>query len=113
MTFAYYAGQDAVKGVQTFHNKGKRVSRNALKKLDGIILPDFYKKVAAEMQEGKETLQSLQKSMKTIIIEQWVSMHLDNRHKGQYVRPEEGVCHQQGLGCVSTMLHYSFSFSAL
>ena len=36
MTFAYYAGPEAVKGLQKFHDKGKKVTKNALKKLDGI-----------------------------------------------------------------------------
>ena len=58
MTFAYYAVPDAVKGLQKFHDKGEKVSKNALKKLEGVILPEFYKKVAAEMQEEKTTLKS-------------------------------------------------------
>ena len=56
MTFAYYAGPEAVKGLQKFHDKAEKVRNNALKKLDGILMPDFYKKVAAEMQEGETTL---------------------------------------------------------
>ena len=40
-TFPYYAGPKAVKGLQKFHNKGEKVTRNALKKLDGILLPEF------------------------------------------------------------------------
>ena len=39
MTFAYYAGPEAVKGLQKFHDKGEKVTKNALKKLDGILLP--------------------------------------------------------------------------
>ena len=113
MTFAYYAGPEAVKGLQTFHEKGEKVTKNALKKLEGIILPKFYKKVAAEIQEEKTTLKSLPKAFDNIILEQWVSLHLDNPHNGQYVRPEKGVCHRQGLGCDSTWLRYSFSFSVL
>ena len=54
MTFAYYAGPDAVKGLHKFHDKGEEVTKNALKKLEGIILPEFWKKVAAEMQEKKQ-----------------------------------------------------------
>ena len=30
MTFAYCASPDAVKGLQTFHDKGEKVSKNAL-----------------------------------------------------------------------------------
>ena len=105
MTFAYYAGPDAVKGLQKFHDKGKK---NALKKLDGIILPEFNKKVAAKMQEEKTTLKSLQKLFDNIILEQWVSMHLDYPHNGQYVSAEKGVCRRQGLSCVSTWLHCTF-----
>ena len=113
MPFAYYAGPDAVKRLQRFHDKGEKVSKNALKKLEGIILPEFYRKVAAEMQEEKTTLQSLQKWIDAIIIEQWVSMHLDHPHNSQYVRPEKGVYHRHILGFVSTWLHYTFSFSVL
>ena len=92
---------------QKFHDTGERVSKNTLKKLEGIILFELYKKVAAEMQEEKTTLQSLQKSIDTTIIEQWVSMHLDHLHNGQYIRPEKG------LGCVSTWVRYTFPFSVL
>ena len=31
MTFAYYAGPEAVKGVQKFHDKGEKVTKKALK----------------------------------------------------------------------------------
>ena len=89
--FAYYAGLEAVKGLQRFHDKGEKVSKNALKKLEGIILPEFYKKVAAEMLEEKTTLKLLHKPLDNIILEQWVSMHLDHPGNGQYVRSEKGV----------------------
>ena len=68
-----------------------QLSKNVLKKLGGIIFPDFYKKVAAEMQDKRTTLQSLQKSIETIIIQQWVMMHRDHPQNIQYVRPEKGV----------------------
>ena len=68
------------------------MSKNALKKLEGIIFPELYKKVAAEMQDERTTLQSLQKSIDTIIIEQWLMMHLGHPQNIQYVRPEKGVC---------------------
>ena len=35
MTFAYYAGPEAVKGLHKFHDKGERVTKNALKKRTG------------------------------------------------------------------------------
>ena len=41
------------------HDKGEKVTKNALKKLDGILLLDFYTKVAEVMQEEKTTLKSL------------------------------------------------------
>ena len=47
MTFAYNAGPDAVKGLQTFHDKGEKVAKNALEKLEGVILPEFYKKASS------------------------------------------------------------------
>ena len=56
MMFAYYAGPEAVKGLQKFHDKGEKVTKNALKKLDRILLPKFYMKVAEVMQEEKTTL---------------------------------------------------------
>ena len=84
MTFAYYAGPEAVKGLQKFHDKGEKVTKNTLKKLDGILMPELYKNVAAEMQEEKKTLKSLQKTLDDIIPELWVSMHLDHPHNGQY-----------------------------
>ena len=53
MTFAYYAGLEAVKGLQKFHDKEEKVTKNPLKKLDGILLPALYKKLAEVMQEAK------------------------------------------------------------
>ena len=49
MTFAYYGGADAVKGLKQMHEKGQKVTKNSLKKLEGIIFPEFYKKVASVM----------------------------------------------------------------
>ena len=77
--------------MQRLHEKGERVSKNALRKPEGIIFPDFYKKVAAQRQDERTTLQSLQKSIDTIIIEQWVMMHLDHRQNIQYVQPDKGM----------------------
>ena len=91
MTFAYYGGADAVKGLKQMHEKGQKVTKNSLKKLEGIIFPEFYKKVASVMQDDRTNLQSLHKSMDTIIIEQWVMMHLDHPNNIHYVRPEKGV----------------------
>ena len=113
MTFAYYAGPEAVKGLQKFHDKGEKVTKNALKNLHGILMPEFYKKVAAEMQEEKTTLKSLQKSFYDIILEQWVSMHLNHPHNGQYVRPEKGMYHRRDVRSVSALVRYTFSISVL
>ena len=113
MTFAYYAGLEAVKGLQKFHDKGEKVTKNALKKLDGILLPEFYKKLAQEMQEDKRTLKSLQNLFNDIILEQWVSMHQDRPHNGQYVRPEKGVYHRRDVGSVSALVCCTFSISVL
>ena len=113
MTFAYYAGLEAVKGLQKFHDKGEKVRKNAQKKLDGILLPEFYKKVAEVMQEEKTTLQSLPNSIGDIIPDQWVSMHLDHPHNGQYIRPEKGVYHRHNVGSVSASVRRTFSISVL
>ena len=91
----------------------EKVTRNALKKLDGILLPEFYKKVAEEMQEEKKTLKSLQNLFDGIILEQWLSMHLDHPHNGQYVRPEKGVYHRRDVGSVSALVCCTFSISVL
>ena len=113
MTFAYYAGPEAVKGLQKFHDKGEKVTKNALKKLDGILLPEFLYKVAEVMQEEKTTLKSLQNSFDDIILEQWVSMHLDHPHNSQYVQPEKGVYHRRDLGSISASVRSTFSISVL
>ena len=113
MTFAYYAGPEAVKGLQKFHDKGEKVTKNALKKPDGILLPEFYKKMAEVMQEEKTTLKSLRNSMDHIILDQWVSMHLNHPHNGQYVRPEKGVYHQRDVGSASALVRRTFSISVL
>ena len=113
MTFAYYAGPEAVKGLQKFDNKGEKVTKNALKKPEGILLPQFYKKVAEVIQEEKTTLKSLQNSFDDIILDQWVSMHLDHPHNGQYVRPERGVYHRREVRSVSALVRCTFSISVL
>ena len=113
MTFACSACPEAVKCLQKCHDKEEKVTKNALKKLDGILMPEFYKKVAAEMQEEKTTSKSLQKSFDDIILEQFVSMHVDHPRNGQYVRPEKGVYHQPDVGSVSAWVRYTFSISVL
>ena len=113
MTFAYYAGPEAVKGLQKFHDKGEKVTKKALKKLDGILLQEFYKKVAEVMQEERTTLKSLQNLSDDIILDQWVSMHLDHLQNGQYVRPEKGVYHRRDVCSVSALVRCTFSISVL
>ena len=113
MTFAYNAGLEAVRSLQKFHDRGEKVTKNALKKLDWILLPELYKKVAEDMQEEKTTLKSLQKSFDDIILEQWVSMHPDHPHKGQYVQPEKGVYHRRDVNSVSALVCCTFSISVL
>ena len=112
-TFAYYAGPEAVKGLQKFHDKGQKLTKNALKKLDGILMPEFYKKMAEEIQEEKTTLKSLQNSFEDIILEQWVSMHLDHPHNGRYFRPEKGVYHRRDLASVAALVCCTFSVFVL
>ena len=113
MTFAYHAGPEAVKGLQKVHDKGEKVTKNALKKLDGILLLEFYNNVAEVMQEEKTTLKSLPNSIDDIILDRWVSMHLDHPHNGQYVRPEKGVYHRHDVGSASALLRRIFSISVL
>ena len=93
--------------------KGERVTKNALKKLDEIMLPQFYKKVAEVMREEKTTLKSLPNSIDDTILDQWVSMHLDHPHNGQYVRPEKGVYHRCDMGPASALVRRTFSISVL
>ena len=62
------------------------------------------------MQDERTALPSLHRSIDTIIIHQWVMMHLDNLENTRYVQLEKGVYSEQGLGCVSTRLCISFSF---
>ena len=100
-------------GLQKFHDKGEKLTKNALKKLDGILLPEFYKKVAEGMQEEKTTLQSLPNSIDDIILDQWVSMHLDHPQNGQYVRTEKGVYHRRDVGSASALVRRTFSISVL
>ena len=113
MTFAYHAGPEAVKVLQKFPNKEEKVTKNALRKLDGILLPKLYKKVAEVMQEEKTTLKSLPNSIDDIILDQWVSMHTDHPHNGQYIGPEKGVYHRRNVGSVSASVRRTFSNSVL
>ena len=113
MTSANYAGPEGVKGLQKFHDKGKKVTKNALKKLDWILLPEFYKKVAEVMQEEETTLKTLLNLIHDIILDQWVSMHLDHPHNGQYVRPEKGMYHRRDVGSASALVRRTFSISVL
>ena len=100
-------------GLQKFHDKGEKVTKNALKKLDGILLLEFYKTVAEVMQEEKTTLKSLPNSIDDIILDQWVSMHLGHPHNGQYVPPEKGVYDRRDVGSASALVRRTFSNSVL
>ena len=85
MTLAYYGGADAVKGLKHLHETGQKVMKNSLKKMEGVIFPELYKKVAIKMHNDRTDLQSLQKSIAPIIIEQRVMMHLDHPNNIHYV----------------------------
>ena len=69
--------------------------------------------MAQVMQEEKTTLKSLLNSFDDIIPEQWVSMHLDHPHNGQYVRPAKGVYHRRDVGSISASVRRTFSISVL
>ena len=69
---------------KTCRNTSKDLGHNSRTSF-WILLPELYNKVAEVMQEEKTTLKSLQNSFDDIILEQWVSMHLDHPHNGQYV----------------------------
>ena len=76
-------------------------------------MPGFYKKMAEVMQEEKTTLKSLPNSIDHIILAQWVSMHLDYLHNGQYVRSEERVYHRRDVGSASALVRRTFSIFLL
>ena len=59
MTFAHYGGGAVVERLRFMHEKGPKVTKNTLKKLEGIIHPEFYKTVALAMQDKRTTVQSL------------------------------------------------------
>ena len=59
MTLAQYAGQDAVDGLKLMDERGKKLTKNSLKKLEGIMYPEYYVKVAIAMQKSQTTLRSL------------------------------------------------------
>ena len=42
MTFAYYGAADALQGLTLMHEKGQKLTKNWLKKLEGIIFHEFY-----------------------------------------------------------------------
>ena len=69
--------------------------------------------MAEVIQEEKTTLKSLPNSIDDNILDQWVSMHLDHPHNGQYVGPEKGVYHRCDVGSVSALVRRTFSISVL
>ena len=69
--------------------------------------------MAEGMQEEKTILKSSLNSIDDIIVDQWVSMHLDHPHNGQYIRPEKGVYHPGDVGSVSALVRRTFSISVL
>ena len=93
MTFAYYAGQDAVDGLKATDERREKLTKNSLKKLEGIMYPEYYKKVAMALQEPRTTVRSLQNEMDTSTTQQWVMMHLNQPNNGDSVLPKRGVCH--------------------
>ena len=73
------------------HQKGQKVTKNSLKKLENVVFPDFYRELASVMQHDRTTVQSFQKSMDTIIIDHFVMMHLDHPNNSHYGRRQKGV----------------------
>ena len=92
MTFAYYGRQDAVEGLKTMDERGQKLTTKSLKKLEGVMYPEFYKNVAFAMQEPGTIVQSLNKQIDTILSQQWVIIHLDHAHHGEWVIRAKGVC---------------------
>ena len=84
MMFAYYGGEDVVQDLKQLHEKGQKVTK-------GITFRESYRKVASVMQDDRTNLQSLQKWIDTIIMEQWVMMHLDHQNNSHYIRPAKSV----------------------
>ena len=56
MTFVYCGRADAVQGLRLLHETGYQVTKDSLKKLEGIAFPEFYKNVALVMQDNETTL---------------------------------------------------------
>ena len=91
MTFAYYGGGDAVECLRLMHEKRQKLTKNALKKLECIIYPEFYKKVALPMQDQRTTVQSLQKKIDTIVIRS-VGHHAPGSSTQQGIRARGQRC---------------------
>ena len=73
-------------------DRGEKLTKNSLKKLEGVTYPKHHVKVAFAMQKPPTTLRSLHTHLHTIITQQWVMMHLDHPRNGDWVLPEKVVC---------------------
>ena len=59
-------------------SRKEELTRNAFKKLEGLHLPSFLRKVCAHMNLKDSTLRSTQNYIDALITEQWVIFHLDD-----------------------------------
>ena len=74
------------------------VTRNALKKLEGLHLPNLLQKVCAHMNLKDSTLRSTQNYIDALITEQWVIFHLDHPENKQYVHQTAGMRQCRSFG---------------
>ena len=76
---------------------------------EDITWPD---QVAPRGQKASST-RKIKPQTSNLILDQWVSMHLDHPHNGQYVQPEKGVYHRRDVGSASALVRRAFSISVL
>ena len=71
---------NALKGMRNLGDRSRRedVTRNAFKKLEGLHPPNLLQKVCAHMNLKNATIRSTQADIDALIMEQWVTFHVDD-----------------------------------
>ena len=83
----YYCGNNAVNGMRSLQGKSRKedVTRNPLKKLEGLHLPSLLQNACAHMNLKDATIPSTQAHIDALITEQWITFHLDHPDNKDFV----------------------------
>ena len=90
---AYCCGMDLVNGIKDLESRSRKedVSRNALRRLEGLHLPCLLQNVCAHMNLKDAARHSTQAHSDTLLTEESVTFHLDHPDNKDLVNQTAGM----------------------